>query len=305
MKSLKATILIASLLMLFGAISLDMEAKKAKHVILIGLDGWGGYSIPKADMPNAKSMMADGAWTMKKRSVLPSSSAINWASMFMGVGTEGHGYTQWGSQHPEIPSIALSSSPDSIFPTIFRVIRDQRPDAETGILYEWDGIGYLVDSLATSYHRHVPVADNNDSSPLTKLASQYIKESKPAFAAFIYDNPDHVGHSYGHDTPEYYAILKYLDGQIGEIIEATKEAGIYDETVFILTADHGGIEKGHGGITLQEMETPFIIAGPGIRNIGEFKSAMMQYDVAGTVARLLDVTPPQPWVGRPVTEILK
>lgn len=56
---------------------------KAKHVVFIGLDGWGAYSLPKADMPNVKKLMEDGAYTLKKRSALPSSSAINWASMFM------------------------------------------------------------------------------------------------------------------------------------------------------------------------------------------------------------------------------
>ena len=30
---------------------------KAKHVVLIGLDGWGAYSLPKADMPNVKKLM--------------------------------------------------------------------------------------------------------------------------------------------------------------------------------------------------------------------------------------------------------
>ena len=28
---------------------------KAKHVILIGLDGWGSYSVEKADMPVVKT----------------------------------------------------------------------------------------------------------------------------------------------------------------------------------------------------------------------------------------------------------
>ena len=34
---------------------------KAKHVVFIGLDGWGAYSLPKADMPNGKKLMEDGA----------------------------------------------------------------------------------------------------------------------------------------------------------------------------------------------------------------------------------------------------
>ena len=32
---------------------------KAKHVVLIGLDGWGAYSLPKADMPNVKKLLED------------------------------------------------------------------------------------------------------------------------------------------------------------------------------------------------------------------------------------------------------
>ena len=67
---------------------------KAKHVVLIGLDGWGAYSMTKADMPNVRELMANGSYTLKKRSVLPSSSAVNWASMYMGAGPELHGYTE-------------------------------------------------------------------------------------------------------------------------------------------------------------------------------------------------------------------
>ena len=100
-------------------------------------------------------------------------------------------------------------------------------------------------------------------------------------------------------------MLRELDGHLGRIVGALKEAGIYDSSVVIVTSDHGGIGKGHGGITLAEMETPFVIAGPGVRQIGEFKSAMMQYDVAATIAWLLGLKQPQPWVGRPVKEILK
>ena len=92
---------------------------KAKHVVLIGLDGWGAYSVPKADIPTIKQLMGDGAYTLEKRSALPSSSAINWASMFMGAGPELHGYTQWGSKTPELPSRELNQH--GIFPTMRRL----------------------------------------------------------------------------------------------------------------------------------------------------------------------------------------
>ena len=278
-------------------------AKKPAHVIVVGFDGWGAYSVPKAEMPNLSELMERGAWTLKKRSVLPSSSAINWASMFMGVGTEGHGYTTWGSKTPEIPSIALSEN--GIFPTIFTITRQQRPKSEIGVLYEWDGIKYLIDTLAVSHHAQVSPTPEGSSVPITDAFAEYIRQSKPTLALVSYDSPDAVGHRVGHDTPEYYAMLRELDGHLGRIVGALKEAGIYDSSVVIVTSDHGGIGKGHGGITLAEMENPFVIAGPGVRQIGEFKSAMMQYDVAATIAWLLGLKQPQPWVGRPVKEILK
>ena len=276
---------------------------KAKHVVLIGLDGWRAYSLPKADMPNVKKLMEDGAYTLKKRSALPSSSAINWASMFMGAGPELHGYTEWGSKTPELPSRVLNKN--GIFPTIFQLLRDARPKAEIGCLYEWNGIKYLVDTLSLSYHYHV--ADYNKTpKELGNMASAYIKEKHPTLVAICYDNPDHTGHTEGHDTPGYYEKLKELDTYVGQIVQAVKDAGILDDTIFILTSDHGGIKKGHGGKTMQEMETAFIISGKNIKKGLRFDDvSMMQYDVASTIAHIFNLEQPQVWIGRPMKIVFK
>ena len=58
-----------SLFALFIIVPNSFAAKwKAEHVILIGLDGWGAYSVEKADIPNTKSLMENGSYTLKKRS---------------------------------------------------------------------------------------------------------------------------------------------------------------------------------------------------------------------------------------------
>ena len=279
-----------------------VPSPKAQHVIYIGLDGWGSYSVEKADMPTVKGLMAKGCYTLQKRTVLPSSSAVNWASMFMGAGPELHGYTTWGSQTPDLLSRVILKN--NIFPTIFQLYRDANPEAEIGVLYEWGGIKYLVDTLSTSYHAQAPDYTQHPTA-LCEMAEKYIREKKPALAAICFDNPDHVGHADGHDTPEYYAKLKELDGYIARIVKAVDEAGMTDETIFIITADHGGIGKGHGGITMQEMETPFIIAGKGVKAGGEFQESMMQYDVASTMAYIFALQQPQVWIGRPMTQVFE
>lgn len=296
--------IIISLLILFASALGAMAGQPvADHVILIGLDGWGAYSVERADMPTVKELMDRGSYTLQKRSVLPSSSAPNWASMFMGVPTELHGYTKWGSETPDMPSRVTGRH--GISPTVFEVVRNARPEAEIGAIYEWATIAHLVDTLSLSYHKHAQATNGAVSELTTQLAERYIADRKPDLLAVCYDEPDHTGHAAGHDTPEYYAKLHELDSYIARIVEATRKAGIYDNTVFILTADHGGINKGHGGITMAEMETPFIIVGKGISNRGRFDESMMQYDVAATIARLLGVSQPQVWVGRPMESVFE
>lgn len=103
----------------------------------------------------------------------------------------------------------------------------------------------------------------------------------------------------------YYAKLRELDGYVGRIVDAIKEAGIYENSIIIVTADHGGINKGHGGKTMEEMETPFIIAGKNIKKGGAFEESMMQFDCASTIASVFNLEQPQVWIGRPMTQVFE
>lgn len=285
---------------------------KAKHVIMIGIDGWAANSMAQADMPTVKGiLMNEGSYTLEKRSVLPSASAINWASVFMGVGTESHGYTKWNTQTPEIPSSALNSH--GIFPTIYSVLKEQRPESRTALMCDWDGVKYVVDTLAVDdvmFYNHASHSvesgeDGADPQKYTDLAVNYIKEQKPTFFTFYLDGLDHEGHTYGWCTDKYYAFETVLDRCIARVIQATKDAGIFDDTIFVLTSDHGGIDTGHGGMTLDELLTPFIVYGKGVKHGFVMTDAMMQYDVTATLAYILGIEQPQVWVGRPMKSMFE
>ena len=291
-----------SLLFVGFATICSASRPKAKHVVYIGLDGWGAYSMTKADMPTVRTLMEKGCYTMQKRTVLPSSSAPNWAAMFMGAGPELHGYTTWGASTPELPSRVILKN--NIFPTIFQIYHDAYPRAEIGVLYEWEGIKYLVDTLSVNHHAQAPDYIRYPTA-LCEMAEEYIKTKKPSFVAICFDNPDHVGHRFGHGTAFYYDKLKELDGYIGRIVEAVREAGMLDQTIFIITSDHGGTGTTHGGISTDEIETPFIIAGKGVKRGGEFQESMMQYDVASTIAYIFGLKQPQVWIGRPMKHLFK
>lgn len=299
---MKTLVLLLNFLFMNLTFLFAVSSFKANHVIFIGLDAWGSYSMGKARMSHVRMLMENGMYTLDKRTVLPSSSAVNWGSMFMGAGPEIHGYTEWGSRTPELPSRVIYKN--NIFPTIFQLLNDTYPEAEIGCLYEWKGIKYLVDTLSLDYYAQA-VNSNIKPDELCEMAEKYIVEKQPTLLAVCFDNPDHVGHKEGHDIPAYYAKLEELDGYIGRILDAIEKAGMKDDTIVILTSDHGGINKGHGGKTLEEIRTPFIISGKNVWNKGEFWESMVQYDVAATIAYIFQLEQPQVWTGRAMKQIFK
>jgi predicted AlkP superfamily pyrophosphatase or phosphodiesterase len=295
MKKITRQLLLFNLFLLF---SISASSQKIKHVILIGSDGFGAYAFEKAKVPNLRAIMQEGSWSLKARTVLPSSSAANWASMVMGAGPELHGYTTWGSKKPDMPARVLDEY--GMFPSIYAQLRKEKPGSEIGVIYEWDGIGYLFPRAAVNHDQN---ADGDIA--IANAASKYIKEKKPDFLFVHLHDVDSVGHKIGHGTPEYYAAIERTDTHIGTILRSIKEAGIEKNTVVLFTADHGGVNKGHGLISMNEMQIPWIIKGPGIYQNREIPESIMTFDTAATIAELLKLNRPQVWIGRPVKGAMK
>ncbi|WP_420321988.1 alkaline phosphatase [Flagellimonas sp.] len=268
----------------------------AKHVILIGSDGFGAYAFDKAKVPNLRKMMKGGAYSLQARSVLPSSSAVNWASMIMGSGPELHGYTEWGSKTPELPSRIIGKG--NIYPTIFSLIHEQLPEAKKGVSYSWGGIGYLFEK------NMVDLDFNGKSDSLTvQRAMHFLVNEKPALTFIHFDQPDGAGHNIGHDTPEYYEAVEEIDALVGHVLKTLEENKMMDDTVILFSSDHGGVGKGHGGKTLAEVEIPWIAYGKNIKAKGALKSSVVTYDTAATIAKILGLETPEFWRGIPINEI--
>jgi predicted AlkP superfamily pyrophosphatase or phosphodiesterase len=271
------------------------KAPIVKHVILIGSDGFGAYAFEKAKLPNLRKLMVGGAYSLEARSVLPSSSAVNWASMIMGSGPELHGYTEWGSKTPELPSRILGKG--NIYPTIFSLVDEQMPNAKKGVSYTWGGIGYLFEKNMVD----LDFNGETDEETIVK-ALDFIAKDKPALTFIHLTHPDNEGHEVGHGTPEYYAAVEKVDAQVGQIVDFLEKQGMWDDTLLIFSSDHGGINKGHGGKTLAEVEIPWIIYGQGVPAKGELKSSVVTYDTASTIAYVLGLDTPDFWRGKTVME---
>ena len=77
-------------------------------------------------------------------------------------------------------------------------------------------------------------------------------------------DPDKIGHAHGWGTAAYVLALEHVDREVGEFFKDLKKAGLLEETHVLVVSDHGGVGHGHGGLSMEELLTPWIIAGPGI-----------------------------------------
>ncbi|MDX1769813.1 MAG: alkaline phosphatase family protein [Arenibacter troitsensis] len=267
----------------------------AKHVVVIGFDGLSPNGLQNAITPTFDKVISEGAYSMHARAVLPTSSSTNWASMIMGAGPEQHGITSnsWEKDNFVLPTITQSE--DFLFPSIFQLIDDQKESAEIGAIYHWSGFGRLFEKGAVDYDIN-PESEDEAAA----LAAAYIKEKKPTFTFIHFDHVDHGGHEYGHGTPEYYKSVEKADAMLAEVMAAIKASGMADETLVIISADHGGLGKGHGGESLEEIEIPFILWGKSVKKNHLLKYPVYQYDNAATVAFALGIKTPMAWIGRPV-----
>ncbi|MCB1123431.1 MAG: alkaline phosphatase family protein, partial [Verrucomicrobiae bacterium] len=233
--------------------------------------------------------------------VLPTKSSPNWKSMISGSDTEQHGVTsnEWERDKFVLPPSI--SGLEEIYPTIFGILRQQRPDSKIGAVYDWKGFGRLLEQSALDYDGYLATGKEELSEDeTTELAVDYIKNEKPDFLFVHLDHVDHAGHEFGHGSPEYNEAVTKADTLIGNVLEAAKDSGIYEETLFIVSADHGGVGTKHGGETLEELEIPFMLMGPGIKKHFQIPHPVMTYDNAATVAYVFGLETAYAWIGRPV-----
>ncbi|HSL18958.1 MAG TPA: sulfatase [Methylomirabilota bacterium] len=96
---------------------------------------------------------------------------------------------------------------------------------------------------------------------------------------------------------QYASTVAYADAHIGQILEAIRNLGLEDDTIVVLTSDHGEAlgERGLAGhATLQECEimVPLVIAAPGAAVRGtRVRSQVQTVNIAPTILDLLRLDP--------------
>jgi predicted AlkP superfamily pyrophosphatase or phosphodiesterase len=290
--SLNRYLILVGVLFLSGMLPVAAQ----QRVILFGVDGLSPQGIAEANTPNIHGLMKSGSWSMHARSVMPTSSSSNWAAMIMGAPTELTGVTS-NDWQPDLFTVAAAcQDAPGIFPTIYSLEHLQHPTARIGIFTDWTDYVRLVEpGVVTKVYS---VDEKEDDAFEHALA--YLESDKPDFLFLHLDHVDNAGHANGWGSPQYIAAVEKADAMLGRLLSTLDNLKLRDSTTILLTADHGGIGRKHGGLTMNELEIPWVMSGPGIRTNYKIETTIMQYDTAATLARLLDVKPSPCWRSRAV-----
>ena len=108
----------------------------------------------------------------------------------------------------------------------------------------------------------------------------------------------------------YYACSSYIDAQIGKLIDALKNQGVYDNTIICLWGDHGWHLGDHGmwgkHTTLEQAaRAPLIIRAPGGTEGKKTTSPTEFIDVFPTLCDLVGLPIPKQLEGRSLVPIMK
>ena len=264
------------------------------RVVIFGVDG-GGAFFKEADTPNIDRIFANGAITYTAQALSPSYSGVNWGSMLHGSLPGAH---------------RLDNSSDTPYPmntsvpSIFHVIRDADPDCALASIVNWNIInaGIIEDAEAINVHKD---KGNEDSDVADKIV-EYLDTNVPKLLFMQFDSVDEAGHSDGYGRPEHLNAIHEVDGYIGRIYDKYEELGLIEDTLFILSPDHGGTQKqsddgdwsgSHGGSNPEEMNIMVAVAGKTVVKNGEI-GEMLICDISSIVLYALGIEQPAGYVSR-------
>jgi predicted AlkP superfamily pyrophosphatase or phosphodiesterase len=272
------------------------NAKKNTRIVMIALDGISVNGFQQAKTPHLDALLAEGALSLTTRVVMPSITLPNWTSILTGSSPEQHGVVDnsWELNKFTLPPTERDA--DGYYPSVFTVLKNKVPNVKTAFYYNWVNLFYPHNP---KYFDEVEFLEDDGYIPNYDKAFDFIVKNRnyPTIVYLYSVHTDHMGHVHGWMSPEYIKSIEEADEQIGLLIEKMKKEGLYESTYFMFLSDHGGIKKGHGGFSVDEMEVPWGIVGPGIKKGYKIEQPNNTMNTASLILHLFKVPQPASWSG--------
>jgi predicted AlkP superfamily pyrophosphatase or phosphodiesterase len=284
-----------------------------KKAVFIILDGIPVDVLERVSTPNLDRIVAEGGYSRgytggKKGgySQTPTISAVGYNSLLTGT---------WSNKHNVWDNTI--EKPNYHYWTIFRFLKEARPEAKTAIFSTWldnrtkllgEGLpetgrlkldyhfdGFELDTLSYPHDEDKRYILNIDNL-VSYEAAYHLKNSAPDLSWVYLEYTDDIAHRFG-DGPEMDLAVQIADEQVGRIwdaIDLRRKNGNEDWLIFI-TTDHGRTSedgKDHGGQSNREREI-WVVTNAGNLNSYFQKEEPAMVDIMPTIARFMNLDIPQ------------
>ncbi|NQX69406.1 alkaline phosphatase family protein [Paenibacillus alba] len=256
-----------------------------QRVIILGMDGAGAF-VREAHTPHIEKLLAGGGQTDRAQTVFPSNSGECWGSLLHGVRPEKHESHMYIQKEKTYPR-------DSSTPSLFHMLSSAKPDSRMASFVCWAPIQTgIIEELDVMDKCQAP------DDELVPAIAAYLRATPDLKLMFVQlDDVDAAGHRHGYGSAEYLQAISHADGQIGEICQALREANMLEDSLLIVTTDHGGgglDAFNHGSDHPKDMTVFWGCTGPGISAHADL-SGLSIMDTAAVALHALGLPFPQDW----------
>ncbi|MFA9466067.1 MAG: alkaline phosphatase family protein [Velocimicrobium sp.] len=242
----------------------------AQHLIVISYDAFSEDNWEMASsLPALLQLKKQGAYTTKLKSVYPTLTYVVHSTMVTGVYPDKHGIIHNNHFQPFVREKDQSwywFKQEMKVPAIYDLV-NQSNMSTAGILWPVTGkasIKYNLPEIAAIKNENQALKIFKNGNPLyclgmelkfgryrkgiqepylddfsTRCAVDTILRKKPNLLLLHLVDLDDCKHKHGTDNKEISRVIKRMDARLGRIMKAVEEAGIIDETVFLVVGDHG------------------------------------------------------------------
>jgi len=159
----------------------------------------------------------------------------------------------------------------------------------------------VTEPASTDYFAFVDKTDKiEDPYAIVQLAIQQIALGFDLMFVH-FPNGDLEGHDAGWMSKSQLRAYANDDESLGFILDSLKARNLYEDTLIIVTSDHGGHGTTHGTDMPEDMTIPWIVSGPGVLPM-QITTQVRTMDTAATAAFALGLSIPSEWDGVPVFE---
>ncbi len=226
-------------------------------MIIIGIDGCRSDALIAANTPNIDKLIENGSFTPIAQTRPVTSSGPGWSNMLTGVWQDKHG----------VKDNSFSNDNYEDYPHFFNRIKAKDPSMHCASIVRWEPIQSRMPKIAD-----LDLAITSSDKDVASAAVDYIQNTDDLDVLFVQiDDVDHAGHQYGYDpeSPNYLEAIEKIDALIGQIIASVNQRrNILNENwLIIVSTDHGGIGKSHGGGSKGERAILLIVSGESAEKI--------------------------------------